>query len=142
MHPDRSGLRVTVAPLVAGLPPPATAFGFQLPWALAAPADGQLLYRIVLREIPTAYDFLSMRDRRDPQRRGEDWLLYVGLSMFADRGQAEQVRDRFKAGQHVVEVPLLAGRGFMLARTRRTAGHYTVWGRPEELLAVVLDTRG
>ena len=89
-----------------------------------------------------AYDFLSMRDRHDPQRRGEDWFLYVGLSMFADIAQAEQIRDRFKAGQHVAEVPLVAGHGFMVAKTRRTTGNYTVWGKPDELLAVTLDNRG
>jgi hypothetical protein len=113
-----------------------------MPWALAAPAEGQLLYRITVRETPSVHDFLSSRDKHDPQKRGEYWFLYVGLSMFADAAQAEAIRDRFRQGQHVAEIPLAPDRGFMLARTRRTPGHYTVWGRPEDLLEVALDHRG
>jgi hypothetical protein len=74
--------------------------------------------------------------------RGEYWLLHVGLSMFADAAQAEAIRDRFMQDQYLAEVPLPGGFGFMLARTRRTAGHYTVWGKPEDLLSVTLDRGG
>lgn len=124
------------------LPPGPERFGLDAPWTIAAPAEGQALYRITRETIPTVHDFLSNHDKHDPQRRGEYWLIYVGLSMFADRSQAEAVRDRFKRDQNVCEIRLIAGRGFMLARTRRTPGHYTVWGRPEDLLEVALDPEG
>jgi len=45
-------------------------------------------------------------------------------------------------GQRVAEVPLRADHGFMLARTRRTPGHYCVWARPEDLLEIALDHQG
>jgi hypothetical protein len=127
---------------VVDLPPGPDAFGLEIPWALAAPGEGRLLYRIVTRETPSVHDFLSKRDKRDRQMHGESWFLYVGLSMFAESSQAEAIRDRFKRDQHVAEVPLHANHGFMLARTRRTPGHYTVWGRPDDLLQVALDHQG
>lgn len=126
---------------MADLPPGPDYIGEQIPWAIAAPAEGQLLYRITQHEVPSVHDFLSSRDKHDPQRRGEYWFIYVGLSMFADQAQAAGIRDRFRHGQHVAGVPLPAGLGFMLARTRRTTGHFTVWGSPEDLLGVALEAQ-
>jgi hypothetical protein len=109
---------------------------------VAVPADGQVLYRITADATPKVHDFLSKRDKHDPQMRQEHWLLYVGLSMFAEEAQAEAIRDRFRPHQHVAEVHLRTKRGFSLARTGKTPGHHTVWGKPEDLLAAALDHRG
>ena len=105
------------------------------------PAAGEVLYRITVDATPKVHDFLSKRDKHDAQIRGEHWLLYVGLSMFADEAQAEAIRDRFRPHQHVAEVELRPGRGITLARTGKTPGHHTVWGRPEDLLAAALAHR-
>jgi hypothetical protein len=109
---------------------------------MAAPASDQVLHRITVREAPSVHDFLSNRDKHDPQMPGEYWFIYVGLSMFETSTQAEAIRDRFRQGQHVAAVPLYEDHGLMLARTRRTPGHYTVWGDPEVLLALALDYPG
>ncbi len=111
-------------------------------WIVVVPADSHVLYRITLDATPKVHDFLSKRDKHDPQLRGEHWLLYAGLSMFADVSQAEAIRDRFKPQQHVAEVLLRPGRGITLARTLKTTGHHTVWGKPEDLLSAALDYRG
>jgi hypothetical protein len=127
---------------VTDLAPRAFDAGLDASWIVVIPAGGQILYRITGDATPKVHDFLSKRDKHDPQMRGEHWLLYVGLSMFADEAQAEAIRDRFRPHQHVAEVPLRGGRGFTLARTGKTPGHHTVWGRPEDLLAAALDYRG
>lgn len=101
-----------------------------------------MLYRVTVGEKPAITDFLSNCAKHRPQMRGESWVVYSGLSMFEDEGQAAEIRDRFMPRQHVSPVPLTARRGFSLARTRRTPGHYTVWGRPEDLLMAVLQAQG
>jgi hypothetical protein len=115
--------------------------GLDRNFIVVAPANGEVLYRIIADSTPKVHDFLSKRDKHDPQMSREHWLLYIGLSMFADQAQAEETRDRFKPDQHIAEVELRRGRGFTLARTFRTPGHHTVWGRPEDLLAAALDYR-
>ncbi len=94
--------------------------------------------------MPSILDFLSNRDKESPRMRGEDWLLYSGISVFETREQAEALRDRIQRhqGRDVYEVPLPPGFGFMIARTRRTPGHHTLWGRPRDLLMVTLDRAG
>lgn len=127
---------------MAEFPPEPTQFGFPRSWAIVAPADGQLLYRITVGEKPAITDFLSNWAKHRPQMRGEPWVLYNGLSMFEDEGQAAELRDRLMPRQHVSPVPLMPGLGFSLARTRRSPGHFTVWGRPEDLLMSALQAQG
>ena len=127
---------------MADVAPRAQDAGLDPGWIVVLPADGHVLNRITVDPTPKVHDFLSKRDKHDPQLRGEHWLLYIGLSMFADAAQAEAIRDRFRPHQHVAEVPLRKGRGFTLARTGKTPGHHTVWGGPEDLLAAALDYRG
>jgi hypothetical protein len=101
-----------------------------------------VLYRITVEEKPAITDFLSNCAKHRPQMRGEPWVLYNGLSMFQDEGHAAQLRDRLMPRQNVSPVPLIAGLGFSLARTRRSPGHHTVWGRPEDLLMTALQAQG
>ena len=127
---------------MAELPPEPTQFGFPRSWAIVAPAEGQVLYRITVDEKPAITDFLSNCAKHRPRMRGEPWVLYNGLSMFEDEGHASQLRDRLMPRQYVSPVPLVAGLGFSLARTRRSPGHHTVWGRPEDLLMTALQAQG
>ena len=127
---------------MAEFPPEPTQFGFPHSWAIVAPAEGQVLYRITVEEKPAINDFLSNFAKHRPQMRGEPWVLYNGLSMFEDEGQAAELRDHLRPQQHISPVPLTAGLGFSLARTRRRPGHYTVWGRPEDLLMTALQAQG
>lgn len=127
---------------MAEFPPEPTQFGFPHSWAIVAPAEGQVLYCITAQEKPEIIDFLSNYGKHRPQMRGELWVLYNGLSMFEDEGQATELRDRLMPRQYVSPIPLVPGRGFSLARTRRSPGHYTVWGRPEDLLMSALQAQG
>jgi hypothetical protein len=127
---------------VAEFPPEPTQFGFPHSWAIVAPSEGQVLYRITVEEKPAINDFLSNWAKHRPQMRGEPWVLYNGLSMFEDEGQAAELRDQLMPRQHVSPVPLPPRLGFSLARTRRRPGHYIVWGRPEDLLMSALQAQG
>lgn len=121
------------APDLAPLP---AALGLRPGSIVAVPSDGEILWRITAGVEPVKADFLSMAALGDPNRGPA--ILTLGVSMFSTREQAEQVRDRFRRGQHVVAVRLPGGHGFSLARTGRTPGHHTVWGTPDDLLAVAL----
>lgn len=127
---------------MAELPPDPTTLGMPSEAVVAVPAAGQLLYRIIVDEKPAIQDFLSNHDKHNRQMGREPWLLYNGLSMLADAGQAAEMRDRFRRGQHVAEIVLNPGMGIMLARTLKTPGHHTVWGRPEDLLMLALEHQG
>jgi hypothetical protein len=125
----------------SALPPPAETIGIEGVTAIVALTDGQVLHRITADDVPAIRDFLSNRDLWNIPMKPEHWLFFNGISMFEERSQAESMRDRFRPGQHVTEVPLPARQGFTLAKTR-SAGHYTVWGNPETLLTFALEHGG
>ena len=127
---------------MAELPPDPTTLGMPSEAVVAVPAAGQLLYRIILDEKPAIQDLLSNHDKHNRQMGREPWLFDNGLSMLADAGQAAEMRDRFRRGQHLAETVLNPGMGIMLARTLKTPGHHTVWGCPEDLLMLALEHRG
>jgi hypothetical protein len=130
---DRASERGMTAVDFAPLP---AALGLETGSVVAVPANGETLWRITVGPEPTKADFLSVAALGDPNRGPA--ILTLGLSVFASRQQAEQIRDRFRRGQHVSAVSLPANRGFSIARTGRTPGHHTVWGTPDDLLSVTL----
>jgi hypothetical protein len=120
------------------LAPSPESLGLERGTIVAVPASGETLWRITTKAGPSRSDFLSVAALGDPNRGPA--ILTLGVSMFATREQAEQIRDRFRLGQHVRALLLPSNRGFSIARTGRTPGHHTVWGTPEDLLAVTLGT--
>jgi hypothetical protein len=125
----------------ADLAPSPEALGLQAGTTVAVPAQGQTLWRITTEATPGTADFLSMAALGDPNRGRA--ILTLGVSMFATRKQAEQIRDRFRRGQHVSAVSLLANRGFSIARTGghqgiTPFGDHPIRGSPDGLLAVTL----
>jgi hypothetical protein len=103
----------------------------------AVPGDGRPVYRIVSEGALAAGDaFRSNYDRRMRPRGAEqsNALLHVGLSMFAEPAQARTMWRRFPVlGDLIVRVDLVGSEGTWFAFTGKTAGHITVWGRPEAL---------
>jgi hypothetical protein len=112
----------------------------------ALPDDDALeLFRIVRGDrVPSVElrDSLSSNYAlgRPPRRiEGRSAALHMGLSMYELASQAEQTARLFpKIGRYIARLELGGGCGFNLAPTAQ-AGHWTVWGRPDQLLAAVAD---
>ena len=90
-------------------------------------------------------------DRRNPAFRGSfmsnfatgrpprSAAIQMGLSMYEQSTQAEGTARLYPAiGQYVARLLVAAGQGFNLASTGQV-GHWTVWGRPDQLVDAVVD---
>ena len=102
----------------------------------AIPAEGQFVFRTIGRSEPRDWDFQSDRDKGRPRAPQQDYVDYVGLSVFGTEDAARENAVRFP--KMIARVHLEEGCGFMIARTLADVNeHYTVWGDPSELLARV-----
>jgi hypothetical protein len=119
-----------------GLPPRPENLGLPEDWLIVMPAAGHTMFRMVKQERPTEDDFLSDRVRGRP-RYGEDLEAdHLGVSMFAERVQAESIMRRYP--KRIAEVRLAPDYGLCLARTLPGLdGHHTVWGQPGDLVRLV-----
>jgi hypothetical protein len=100
------------------------------------PTDDWFVYRTIGRSEPRDRDFKSDRDKGRPRAPEQEYVDYVGLSVFGTEDAARENAVRFP--KMVARVHLEAGCGFMIARTLADVDeHYTVWGDPEELMARV-----
>jgi hypothetical protein len=115
---------------VTELPTP-TLLGLSREAVIAVPADGLTVYRLVRSDPPTARDFEPPSPAL-AELRGWPELHRAGLSHFLRPEQAERIRR--STVSRVAGVRLAAGSGIYIARTGRTPGHVTVWGRPVALL--------
>jgi hypothetical protein len=120
------------------LVPPPGGFGLGSKCVVAVPVDGETVWRISAGPEPAVRDFLSFAALGDPDRGPA--ILSLGVSVYSTRRQAQQIRDRFRRGQHVVAIQLPVNGGIHLARTGRTPGHHTVWGKADRLLAAVVGS--
>ncbi len=65
----------------------------------------------------------------------------MALSMFDERSVAAQLAARVpKLGGHIAEMALTPGLGICVARTGGPA-HWSVWGRPSQLIQCVADLK-
>lgn len=114
--------------MAAPYPSSPASHGLPSDYLVAAPADGQVLHRIV-RDPPEARDF-GPRVFRVPRYRGPA-IYELGVSMFATEDQA---RSRMGRPGAIARVVLPPNAGVHVAKTLGT-GHYTVWGDPDVLAA-------
>jgi hypothetical protein len=78
-------------------------------------------------------------DRPPRGRERHAAVIQMGVSMFRRPAQAAATARRFpKIGGFLARVHLTSGRGFGTADTG-PPGHMTVWGRPLQLMAAVVD---
>lgn len=118
------------------LPPQPGDVGLPDDWLVVVPAAGQTVFRMVKHDSPTEDDFLS--DRLLGRPRGEHVLEadHLGLSVFAERVQAEAMMRRYP--KRIAEVRLEPEHGLSLARTfPLVGGHHTIWGEPDVLARLV-----
>jgi hypothetical protein len=101
----------------------------------------QTFYRVNQAASATAEDFLSDRGKGKPPRGDDPVSLEVwdGISVFRTRAQA---RKRARAypwfGEYIAELRVPEDGSIRYKRTLSSAGHHTIWGEPEELLALVV----
>jgi len=96
-----------------------------------------LLWRIVRTDPPTTVDFLSNEARGLPRRRSVPAELWTGLSAFDDLAIAASVARRFRLGEFLASIDIDPNGPIHWAKTRGD-GHYTLWGKPEEVFARVV----
>jgi hypothetical protein len=99
-------------------------------------------YRIVQSPRPTVADFISnaaaglaLRPPDTPERR----RLWEGLSVYSSMRAAEAsaARAGWRNGRYLAEIAVDEGDPVTVEKTLRDPAHYTMWGAPEAILAVV-----
>jgi hypothetical protein len=132
MSPDRPP--TTVADLSEALREPyprdAVWLGLDTKDIIVVPSQGQVLFRLV-SEPMRERDF---EPRTKPRYADQPLVLHRGISMFRTAELAEERARR--TPKHIAQVTLPPDVGLTLARTfPHSAGHYTVWGEADVLLA-------
>lgn len=119
---------------MADLPPPATTFNEPRESVLARAAEGQVVYRVLAGEQPDIWDFKSHAAHGEERVGSEPAILWTAISVWdrADRAWKLVARG---LGHGVAAVELNAEDYVHVARTRRRAGHHSVWGEPEVLFS-------
>ena len=91
------------------MPPSPSDVGLPEDWIVVAPADGQVVYRLVGAELLKVRDFQSDQEKQRP-RWGDDLEVdHLGLSVFATLDQAQSMARRYP--KIVAEVELTTGSG-------------------------------
>lgn len=95
-------------------------------------------YRIVERNPPTREDFIPKPPRSMP-RNPEKARLFSGLSFYDSFELAlRTAREHPRLGAYIVAVVVEDDGLIQYERTTQSAGHYTLWGNPDDLLRCVI----
>jgi len=100
-------------------------------------------FRIVASNPPTASDFLSYQamGMQSLRQDAESLRLASGISVYATEAQAmSRARSMPWLGSFIAELDIPEEGAIAWERTdRRTRGHRTLWGTPDDLLASVVS---
>ena len=113
---------------------------------LVAPVrETTTVYRIVRgadRSAPAVLDSLRSHYEHGAPPRGYERrlaVIHMGLSVFSTRAAAAAMALKWPMiGMFVAELDLEPGNGLCLADTGQP-GHWTLWGRPLQLLSSIAD---
>jgi len=109
---------------------------------VASPIDVFRIVKGAARGAPGVLDSLQSNYERGAAPRGverESALIHFGLSTFtAFDDAADRARRWPVLGTHIALLTLTPGNGFHIAETGSHT-HRTVWGRPLQLLACIVD---
>jgi hypothetical protein len=107
--------------------------------------EATVVYRIVRgadRSAPAVLDSLRSHYERGAPPRGYEQrlaVIHMGLSVFSTRAAARAMALKWPMiGTFVAELDLEPENGFCLADTGQP-GHWTLWGRPLQLLGSIAD---
>src|SRR5829696_8536093 len=84
----RTGLDRLRDRLTRGYPPLPDRFGLRPGTVLAIPARGQVVFRLVGRSEARPYDFQSNRDKGRPRWPRQDYVDYLGISVYGSEEAA------------------------------------------------------
>lgn len=93
-------------------------------------------YRTVKNNPPTRDDFLSYEQLGKPMPKTEEQIRrWRGVSTFETLDQAWRIaRVNRGQGAFIAEVAIPADGRITCERTGKSAGHYTLWGDPDEMV--------
>ena len=97
-------------------------------------------YRVVRTNPPTRTDFLSNDAKgREPRDRDPEILrLWDGLSVYDSATRARQQARRYRGmGRFIAALTIDDGDTIRLEKTMDDPRHYTLWGSPEAVLALM-----
>jgi hypothetical protein len=107
--------------------------------------ESAIVYRIVRgadRSAPAVLDSLRSHYERGAPPRGYERrlaVIHMGLSVFSTLAAAEAMALKWPMiGTFIAELKLEPEHGFCLADTGQR-GHWTLWGRPLQLLDSIAD---
>jgi hypothetical protein len=103
------------------------------------------LYRFLRRETPTLEDFtshgaLGKRMRRDQDDAEAVRRWHDGISVFDDLARASEVAAGFGFGW-IATITLEDPAGYEVSQYGKDRHHYTIFGEPEQLMALVSAVR-
>ena len=102
----------------------------------AFPASNQVVHRLIGRSDPRERDFESNQARENPRFPKQDFLDYVGLSVYGSLETAKESATQWP--KLIARLRLRPGNGFMIARTLVDIDdHYSIWGEVDRLLTCV-----
>jgi hypothetical protein len=112
---------------------------------VASVREAAIVYRIVRgadRSAPAVLDSLRSHYEQGAPPRGYERrlaVIHMGLSVFSTQAAAKVMALRWPMiGRFVAELNLEPEHGFCLADTGQP-GHWTLWGRPLQLLGSIVD---
>ena len=95
-------------------------------------------FRIVRNETPARDDFLTARELGKPLRdhsRRREWAEAVSVYEDVDYAVRQARRIRFGLGRFVVRLTIPDGAAVELVQTGGDSRHFSLFARPEQLLA-------
>lgn len=94
------------------------------------------LFRIIASDTPTESDFLTYADLGKPllDDSPAGRVRHRGISAFRTETQARRRAQELHLGSHIAEFRLTFEHEYKAGGR----GHFTVWGRPRDLLASVV----
>jgi hypothetical protein len=103
------------------------------------PTPIRTFYRIVWTDPPTREDALSHVARNVPVHVADEEAqrLATGISVFRTVSQARknaQKRPPWLGRGFIARITIPPEATVLMERTTRTAGHYTLWAEPEDIL--------
>ncbi|MGD9892794.1 MAG: hypothetical protein AB7R89_23050 [Dehalococcoidia bacterium] len=102
-------------------------------------------YRIVKSDPPTHADFFSLARRTRPptpdtypERDPFGVLLYLGVSVYDRDDLARKMAQQIPlTGSFIAQLEFSTDGPIRGAKTTKRKGHYTLWGRPSDILDTV-----
>ena len=101
-----------------------------------------ILHRIVKAAQPNEDDFLSQKAKGLRLRDDQYESIWDGISVWETIDQARETAagSRYRLGSYVAVLDVPETGPVRWQRTTKSEGHYTLWGQPADLLALVQKT--